>query len=244
MSRCVLRLTFAAVVAALSLPVLAPGTAWATGYPPGSYPGAAPAGGFPNVIVSQTLGTDGGTEIATNDSAALTVLVPAGAFTQDTQVTIYAVDGPVIANLLPPGYRLVNGFAIGWTPISVAQVPLTVTIEDTNITTSATVYLTTTSGLTPDAEASVRAGSIVISFSTDPGFVIAAPSSPSPGASSTPTPASPPPAPTGSIPPTDTVGSAPAGSSSRSLMPLLAALLSLAAGVVAAGAVLRARRFN
>jgi hypothetical protein len=142
-------------------------------YPPGPYPGPGPAGAYATVVASQTICSTAGTLTATYGSATLTLVVPAGAFSQCTQVTIYADNPAVISPLLPSGSSLVDAYAVGWTPTSTASVALTLTISDPAIPGSATVYQTTASGLTPFSGAQVKAGSVSVSFTSDPGFVIA-----------------------------------------------------------------------
>ena len=204
----------------LSLLLFLPAVALA-GYPPGSYPGAAPTGAFPTVLVSQTVGASGGTLSATSGAAAVTVSVPAGAFAQDTQVTIYGVDSSVLGSLLPSGYVFVDGFAIGWTPTSTALHPLTLVVTDPNISATCKVFQTTASGLTPDNSASVRQGSIQLSFTTDPGFVVGGPS-----AAATPPPSATP-SPVTTLPPTSTAGTGSTGGLSGNGIALLLVVVGL-----------------
>lgn len=206
----------AALLLTLSLPALA------AGYPPGGYPGPAPAGAFPTVEVSQTVGTNGGTMSVTVGSVHLDLAIPASAFPQTTQVTIYQGASAVMTSLLPSGERLLFAYAVGWTPASTASLPLTLTIADASIPGDAVAYETTSAGLTLASESSVASGSIALVFSSDPGFVVAAPaSSPTP----TPSPSS------GTSAPTPTTGAgprAPAG-------PLEIGLAVAALGVLLAG---------
>lgn len=191
----------AGIVLALTTPLVA-----LASYPPGAFPGPAPIGAFPSVVLSQTVGTSGGTLSVASGTANITVTVPAVAFTQDTQITIYAIDTSVVGGVLPAGYRLVDGFAIGWAPVSTAALPLTLRITDPGIGTTDQVFETTASGLTPDISASVSAGSASVSFTTDPGYVVAAPSAVStPPPSAAPTPAT-------TLPPTSTATGGSTGS--------------------------------
>lgn len=142
-------------------------------YPPGPYPGPGPGGAFATVVVSQTVGSSGATISATFGAATLTLVVPANAFGAATQITVYADNPAVVDPLLPAGATLIEGFAVGWTPGSTAASALTLTISDPAIPGGAAVFQTTGGGLVPVTGAQVQPGSVTVSFTTDPGFVIA-----------------------------------------------------------------------
>lgn len=171
--RSLLTITGGALFALCSLALLAAPVSAA--YPPGGYPGPGPAGGFPTVEVSQTVGSSGGTLTATDGSVALRLTVPAGAFSQSTQVTIYKGSNTVLSSLLPSGERLLLAYAVGWTPASTAAAPLTLTITYTAIPSDATVYLTTATGATAVSGTTINAGSVTVSFTADPGVLVAEP---------------------------------------------------------------------
>jgi hypothetical protein len=152
-----------------------------SGYPPGPFPGAAPAGSFPTVLASQSIGPSGGTISVTVGSTSLTLVVPANAFSQSTQVTIYGDDAAILAPLLPSGLHVVLAFAVGWTPASTASSSLTLTIHDGSIVSGDNAYLTTASGLTKTSSVTLGTGTAQWSFTADPGLVLAGP-----GAAGTP----------------------------------------------------------
>ena len=59
-------------------------------YPPGPFPGPAPVGAFPTVVVSSTICGKG--QVRADDGAVtVTVDVPTGAFGECTQVTVYGI---------------------------------------------------------------------------------------------------------------------------------------------------------
>lgn len=148
------------------------GTALAA-YSPGSYPGLAPAGAFPAVVTTQTFGVGGGSLQTNVGGYALTLKVPSGAFSTSTQVTVYSSNAGTLNGLLPSNESFLDAFAIGWTPTSTASKPLLLTVTNANINASTLVYFTTASGLTLDSGATVSNGVASLSFTGDPGVVLA-----------------------------------------------------------------------
>ena len=141
-------------------------------YVPGPYPGAAPAGSFTQVTVCKTFNAAGGTLVGTDGPVTITVNVPAGAFNVDTQVCIYKGNVAQLQTYIPNPQKIVDAYAVGWTPTGNAAQPLTVTIADTGIHGSASNYLTTNSGVS-SGNGAVTPGSFSATFTTDPGFVVA-----------------------------------------------------------------------
>ncbi len=150
--------------------ILAPGTALAE-YPPGTFPGAGPAGGFPVVVVSQTVC---GADLISADygSAAVTVDVSSDTFDGCTQVTVYGTSGDVISPLLPASESLLLGFAVGWDGPSAADA-LTLTVQSSSIVVDSIAYVTAGGGLVTAADASIAPGSASIAFADPTGFVLA-----------------------------------------------------------------------
>jgi hypothetical protein len=179
MARRFMAVPVAGVALALVGAALGPTTASAA-YPPGGYPGPAPAGGFPTVVVSETVSPGGGSLSAADGAAQLALTIPSGAFSQSTQVTIYGGADSVLGSLLPSGEHLVLAYAVGWDPSSSPLSPLTLTIGDTAIPSDAIVYYATATGIAPATGSTVTAGSITVSFSADPGILVAAPGTSSP----------------------------------------------------------------
>jgi hypothetical protein len=142
-------------------------------YPPGPYPGPAPGGSFPTVVVSETLTTDGGTIVASQGTSNLRLEVPAGAFDVPTQITIYGGSPSLLAPLLPGGTSFVVGFAVAFNPTSTPRVPLRLTITDPTIGAGAGVYKLTENGLSLFGDVTVDSGSVVVAIGADPAFVVA-----------------------------------------------------------------------
>ena len=181
----------AALIASIALLVF-PLSASAA-YPPGTFPGPAPGGAFRTVVMSKIVCADGASMKASYDQAALTLDIPKGAFATCTQVSIYAAEPGVVSPLLPAGTVLVDGFAVGWTPLGPSAGILRLTIDDVAITAGAQTFATSANGIRPFPGATTRVGQVVLAFSESTGFVAAvAVANPSPsggvlGATSPPT---------------------------------------------------------
>ena len=201
-------------------------------YPPGPYPGAGPVGAFPVVVESETVGSAGADLHATSAGVTLDLSVPPGSLPAGTQVTIYGGAADVLAALLPSGATLVDGFAVGWTPSGPAALPLTLTVSDPRIGSGDLVFVTTPTGLVTANGAQVSTGKVQVSFTTDPGIVIAAPSgeassSPTPGPTGTPAP----------LPPTTSGNTSPGNSG----MPPIVLPAIVVIGILAGGLMLASR---
>ena len=146
-----------------------------SGYPPGGYPGPAPENAFPTVAVSRTLDAHGGVLSAAEHGAKIVVVIPPGAFSAPTQVTVYAGAASVVGPLLPTGQSLLLAYGIAWTPSGDAAQPLGLTVSDAVIPGGAAVYETTGSGVEAATGAEVRTGSVTVSFATEAAIVVAEP---------------------------------------------------------------------
>ena len=80
--------------------------------------------------MSRLLCAEGGSLQASYDRSAIILQVPAGAFRQCTQLSLYAAETAVISPLIPPGELLVDSFAVGWDARGTSSKPLTLTIND------------------------------------------------------------------------------------------------------------------
>jgi hypothetical protein len=166
---------FALIVGALAALILP--AAVLAAYPPGPFPGPAPVGAFPVVIVSTTV-CGAGQVTAADGTATVTVDVPIDAFADCTQVTVYGVSGDALGQLLPTGQTLIRAYAVGWdgsaaATLTSAAATLTLTIEDPSIDTGSFAYRTSGSGLVADATAVVEAGRASTDVSGPAGFVLA-----------------------------------------------------------------------
>jgi hypothetical protein len=153
------------VLAALLLPAAA-----LAAYPPGPFPGPAPVGAFPVVVVSTTV-CGAGQVTADDGTATVTVNIPAGAFADCTQVTVYGMSGDALGQLLPNGQTLIRAYAVGWDGPAAAS--LTLTVKDPTIDTDSLAYRTAGSGLVADDTASVKAGRGSTDVLEPAGFVLA-----------------------------------------------------------------------
>jgi hypothetical protein len=107
--------------------------------------------------------------------------VPAGALPDGCVVSLYRPAGDRVAIELPRGMGYVVGFAVSWQAPDGsspdATKPLTLTIADPAIKPGETVYVMTADGLKsatpPTATTAISDGKVVITFVSDPAFVVA-----------------------------------------------------------------------
>ena len=187
----ILKMVFA-VGAAAGLLLALPATALAagSGYAPApvtSAPGVP--GGFNSVVTTVTIQPSGGTVTATIDGTTITITVPAGAFSQPTQVVVTSGDVAQIGSAGVTGKSAVLAFGISFL---VNGQPLTTTFPtpigvkaagNFASTDELVVYDTTTGAWTPVAGATVTNGTMSFTISSDPDFaVLASNAQPVPGA--------------------------------------------------------------
>lgn len=147
-----------------------PNAAPPTGVPPSSLgaPTSVTASPMAPTVVSQS-----------SNGASETISVPAGALPSGTTVSVYPVTNtaPLVAQV-PSGQSYVVSLAVTWQAPDgtspVASAPITMSISDPNIVAGDTVYEVTASGLVAVGTADAN-GSVTITFSTDPVFIVAAP---------------------------------------------------------------------
>ena len=230
----------AAVASALVLTTSATAIALAE-YPPGSFPGPAPVGAFPTVLISRTVCAAGDLLSVSAGGSTISLEVPAGAFSECTQVTLYGVDGAtIVADLLPDGYTFVTAMAIGWAPTNSPQpeaggtpaISLTLTISDPAIEPGATVFYTTGGGVVAANDITVNDGRARVSVGAAVGIVVATKGEQQvQGATGSPA----------QVPSTSTAGRSAVGDQFPAGLAAMAALV-LVSGAAFAGAVLSARR--
>lgn len=229
----------AAVASALFLTTSATGIAVAE-YPPGSFPGPAPVGAFPTVLISRTVCAAGDLQSVSAGGSTISLEVPAGAFSECTQVTLYGVDGAtIVADLLPDGYTFVTAMAIGWAPTNSPQpgaggtpaIPLTLTISDPAIKPGASVFYTTGGGVVAASDITVNDGRALVSVAAAVGIVVATKGEQQvQGATGSPA----------QLPSTSTAGPSAVGDESQAGLAAIAALVLL--GGVGLSGVVSARR--
>lgn len=123
-----------------------------------------------------TLSTTPTTESSTSGGATESLTAPAGALPIGTVVSIYPVinTGPLVT-AVPIGSTYVTSFAVTWqapngtTPN--ASAPFTAVVTDANIAAGDTIYELTPTGLVTMG-AAATAGSISVTFSNDPIFLV------------------------------------------------------------------------
>jgi hypothetical protein len=167
-------------VAAASLVALALPLAAIAAYPPGPFPGAAPGGAFSTIVTSAIVCADGGSLHGETANGAVTVDIPAQAFAECVQVTIYAGNRAVIGPTVPDGLALADAFAVGWqataqgnTASVVAGFELKLTIDDPAITTAAKAYRTTSTGIATFESASITNGHVTFNLVDPTGVAVA-----------------------------------------------------------------------
>ena len=122
------------------------------------------------------------------------VTVPPGALPAGTTVTEYSVNTSSFTP--PPGASFVVGFAVSWTGASATQtnssgqpIPVTMTINDPSIVAGDVIYMVGPTGALVPVGIADANGTVTVSFTQDPAFLVAAPaSSPSPTPPAVPTP--------------------------------------------------------
>jgi hypothetical protein len=225
LSRSALAGAAAASVATLILPIAA-----LAAYPPGPFPGAAPGGAFSTIVTSAIVCADGGSLQGQTANGNVTADIPALAFAECTQVTIYAGNRAVIGPTLPAGLALADAVAVGWQSTSNAASAETntakvavgsavkLTIDDPTITTAAKAYRTTSTGIEAFAGASIANGHVTFNLVDPTGVAVATPRA-GPVAGTTPPPTD------ADVPTTRPVDSSPLGAWVLLVAGLAAAIL-------------------
>jgi len=177
-----IELTFIAVISAAFVggSVRAAGAASEYGpVPPAA--GAAPPGSYSDVVTSQTITPAGGTiGPVTVDGAALTFVIPAGAFLVSVQITITEADLFAVGSAGTAGYNAVAGVGIqvqenGSPYPGTFLKPLTATIRSSSITSSSVVVVWNGTAFVAEPDSTVTSGAAVVSFDTDPDFAVLSP---------------------------------------------------------------------
>jgi hypothetical protein len=178
-----IELTFIAVISAAFVggSVRAAGAASEYGpVPPAA--GTAPPGSYSDVITSQTITPAGGTiGPVTVDGAALTFVIPPGAFLVTVQITITEPDLFAVGSAGTAGYKAVAGVGVqvqenGSPYPGTFLKPLTVTIRSSSITSSSVVMVWNGTAFVSEPDSTVTSGVATVSFDTDPDFAVLAPS--------------------------------------------------------------------
>jgi hypothetical protein len=133
--------------------------------------------GTPTSVTSSTSASVTTTQSSNGTSTALTI--PAGALPASTLVSVYPVtNANELQSMLPSGSSYVVSVTVSWvTPSSTSPnstIPLSLTISNASIVAGDTVYEVTANGLKAVGVATSN-GSVTITMSSDPTFLVAAP---------------------------------------------------------------------
>ena len=154
----------------------------------GTLPSAPPPSGIPTAALGTPVSasvSSGSTTTLTSTQATVsaTISVPPGALPAGTIVTAYpVVNSAALTSDLPTDQPYVASFVVSWqapdgtTPA--ASAAITMTITDPSIVTGDVVYELSSSALTPVGTATQK-GSVTITFTSDPAFIVAGAAPPS-----------------------------------------------------------------
>jgi hypothetical protein len=153
--------------------------------------------GYHCAVTSQTITPAGGSVgPVTIDGAAVTVIVPAGAFPVPVQITLCAPELWAAGNAGFRNFKVVAGVDIqveenGSTYPGTFLKPLTLDMSSSSITASSIVVVWNGTAFVTVPGTTARSGEVTASFDTDPDFAVLTPVSPAttaiPGATSAPT---------------------------------------------------------
>jgi hypothetical protein len=220
---------------------------------PGAYTNQAPAGCFPTKVGFDQVVTNAPQVFANlqrrlvngpqtftfmDGSVAITVSVPAGALPNGTVLSLYSASKACWSSSLSSSSQsFVDGYAVGWvfngTTSLDASGSLSLSVSDSNVKAGNTIDKTNKGGIASQV-GTAAASSWSVSFTDDPGFVLAQAAAAPP----TPTPA-PTAAPTSSAAATTTVAAPPAGGAPAaqpsSPVPLAIGVLMIVGGTALIG---------
>lgn len=150
---------------------------------PGSGAGTGSGSSILQTVLKQiSVGASGTTVTSSAGGSSIQLVVPPNAFSQTEQVSITTGSTSKLPSGAPQGFQPLLAFGVSFQGAAPAQA-ITLTVQNTNIPDNAKVYKVTSQGWVP-VTATISKGQIVLSFSTDPDFVILTPkSSPSTGPS-------------------------------------------------------------
>jgi hypothetical protein len=164
----------------LASPAGAAGSGYTIQLPPPPTPAPTPVvtpTGCPTgtPVVSQAVGSTGGTVSAPVGGSNVSVNVPAGAFPNGVEVVITLGPAPAV---VPVGDALVLQFGVNFCVNGVKyqgtiSPPVTVTVSNPAIHAGQTLFLQEGSTLVP-AQATISNGSLVVTVTSDPDFVLVA----------------------------------------------------------------------
>jgi hypothetical protein len=133
-----------------------------------------PSPGFSHVVLTQPVDSSAKKVTTTVSGSQVTLDIPAGAFTTPETVTLSTGNPVKLDDSAPHGYSAALTFGISFSGAA-PSVPITLTIQNSAIPSGAKVFKVTSAGAWVPVQATVTNGKAVITFSTDPNFVIVKP---------------------------------------------------------------------
>ena len=130
---------------------------------------------FNSTLDIQAVSSTGGELTASEGNNQIQLSIPAGAIASSELVAITGADVSTMNSLVPNGYEAVTAVGVTFSSAAPTQ-SVTLTIQNQAITASSVVYKIANGALTP-LQAMVTTGQAVITFSTDPDFLIVTPTS-------------------------------------------------------------------
>lgn len=140
----------------------------------GTTPNVPPASELSTIVTSQTLTSTGGTINEMVGNTGIQVTVPEGAFAQDETLNITTEALSQLSMKLknePPHTQLVVVIGVNFSGPS-PKFPITVTLTSPAISPTSQIFKLSTDGELTPIKASLKAGEAVISFTSDPDFVV------------------------------------------------------------------------
>ncbi|QQE77605.1 putative Ig domain-containing protein [Alicyclobacillus sp. SO9] len=136
---------------------------------------AAPAGILPTVDTIQVVGNHGGVLTTNSGSTKATLVVAGGTFANPLQMDV--TSGSIPGGLIPNHQKFITAYGVNFDAQADApSKPMTFTILNSGITPQSTVYKILNGKLVP-VSAVVTQGKAVMTFTTDPAFVVMQPQS-------------------------------------------------------------------
>lgn len=128
---------------------------------------------FQTTLTTQSVSTSGSQMTTTDGNSQVLLVIPASAFSQAEQVGITGEDPSSVQINIPSDMSAITAVGVTFSGAAPTQ-PITLTIQNAGITQNSQVYKLNQGTLTP-VQATVTNGQAVITFTSDPDFIIATP---------------------------------------------------------------------
>ena len=137
---------------------------------------------FPNILNLQAFTSSGGQLTAQESQTQIQLSVASGTFTQPVLVALTGSNISLLQSIVPSGYNAIAAVGVAFAGATPSQA-VTLTILNKGITPDSKVYKIIKGYLVP-IQATVMSGQAIITFSSDPDFVIVTPVTSTAGGSS------------------------------------------------------------